>query len=76
MYSTHMAKTQLSNLVREALRGEEVIIACGKDPVVKLVPVKRRAKKRVPGRLKGKIRILPGFFDPVSKDELADWGIE
>jgi prevent-host-death family protein len=76
MYTMHKAKTHLSKLVRDALRGVEVIIARGKEPVVKLVPVRPRAKKRVPGRLKGKIRILPGFFDPMTKEELAEWGME
>ena len=34
-----MAKTQLSRLVDEALRGEEVVISRGKTPVVRVVPV-------------------------------------
>jgi prevent-host-death family protein len=39
MYTVHKAKTNLSKLIREALRGEEVIIARRNEPVVKLVPV-------------------------------------
>ncbi len=35
----HKAKTNLSKLIERALAGEEIVIARGKHPVVKLVPV-------------------------------------
>ncbi len=35
------AKTQLSKLIARAEAGEEVIIARGKKPVVRLVPVEK-----------------------------------
>jgi prevent-host-death family protein len=35
----HAAKTNLSKLIEAALSGEEVIIAKGKLPVVKIVPL-------------------------------------
>ena len=38
------AKSQLSRLVKEALDGEEVIIASNGEPMVKLVPVARKAR--------------------------------
>jgi prevent-host-death family protein len=76
MYTVHKAKTYLSKLIREAMRGEEVIIACRKEPMVRLVPVRKRPKKRTPGSLKGKIWYSPDAFDPLNKDELAEWGIE
>ena len=76
MYTVHQAKTNLSKLIRKARRGEEVIIARGKTPVVKLVPVRALKAKRVPGRFKGKIRIHPSFFEPMTAKELAEWGIE
>ena len=76
MYTVHQAKTNLSKLLRKAARGEEVIIARGKTPVAKLVALSRGRKKRVPGGFKGKIRIHPSFFDPMTKEELAEWGIE
>ena len=37
----HHAKTHLSDLVERALRGEEVVIARGEIPAVRLVPVAR-----------------------------------
>jgi len=76
MYTMHKAKTHLSKLVRDALRGEEVIIARRKEPLVRLVPVRKPAKKRKPGSLKGKIWYAPDAFDPLTKEELVEWGIE
>lgn len=76
MYTVHQAKTNLSKLIRKAENGQAVIIARGKKPVVKIVALEKPRKKRVPGRWKGKIRIHPSFFDPMTKEELAEWGIE
>lgn len=76
VYTVHQAKTNLSKLIRKAQNGETIVIARGKEPVAELTGVKKGRKKRVPGRWKGKIRIRPSFFDPMSKDELAAWGIE
>jgi prevent-host-death family protein len=42
----HKAKTQLSKLIEQALRGEEVVIARGKDPVARLVPYERSSTTR------------------------------
>jgi prevent-host-death family protein len=72
----HQAKTQLSKLVAAALAGEEVVIARGSEPLVKLTPVAPVKKKRVPGRLKGKIAFSDSFFDPLPDDELALWNGE
>jgi prevent-host-death family protein len=36
--TVHEAKTNLSKLIEQACRGEEVIIARGATPVVRLVP--------------------------------------
>lgn len=38
----HEAKTNLSRLIEKACRGEEIIIAHGPDPVVRLVPIGAR----------------------------------
>jgi len=55
----HQAKSSLSRLVRRALDGEEVIIGRKGEPLVKLVPVPKTRKPRVPGRGKGTIWIGP-----------------
>jgi prevent-host-death family protein len=57
----HQAKTSLSRLVERALSGEEIVIARNGEPLVKLVPVPKERKPRVPGRSKGKIWISPDF---------------
>ena len=75
MYTMHKAKTMLSQLVEEATRGEEVIIARGHVPVAKLIPI-RVPRHRKPGSLKGKLKAKPGAFDPLTSEELRAFGIE
>ena len=53
----HEAKTQLSRLIARAERGEEVLIARGKEPVVRLVPLKKHANKRELGIFKGEFEV-------------------
>jgi prevent-host-death family protein len=69
------AKTHLSRLMAQAEAGEEVIIARGSTPAVKLVPVKKRGTPR-PGTLKGKIEWDERFWDPLPEDELRLWNGE
>jgi prevent-host-death family protein len=57
----HQAKTSLSRLVERALAGEDVVIARNGKPLVRLVPVVKERKPRVPGRGKGAIWISPDF---------------
>jgi antitoxin (DNA-binding transcriptional repressor) of toxin-antitoxin stability system len=75
-YTVHYAKTNLSRLIAKACRGDEVVIARGKKRVARLVALPSVRKERIPGRLKGQIRIQPSFYKPLSKKELAAWGIE
>jgi prevent-host-death family protein len=70
----HEAKTHLSKLIEQAERGEEVVIARGKKPVVKLVPVEDAPKKRPFGLYKGEFEVGPEFFEPLPDDELEAWG--
>ena len=42
----HQAKSQLSKLIERARNGDEVIIAKAGKPIVKLVPVERRSRRR------------------------------
>ena len=76
MYAIRQAQKNLSMLLRKAVRGEKVIIARGRTPVAKLVAVPRLRKKCVPGSSKGKISYTPDVFAPMTKEELAAWGIE
>jgi len=71
----HEAKTNLSKLIEQAERGEEVVIARGKKPVVKLVPVEDAPKKRPFGLYKDEaFELGPEFFEPLPDDELEAWG--
>ncbi len=69
----HHAKTNLSSLIERAERGEEVVIARGKQPVVRLVPVRQLQKKRAPGLFKGEFALGSSFFEPLPPEELARW---
>ena len=76
--TVHHAKTHLSALIAAAERGEEVVIARGDKPAVRLVPATAPIqapppKQRVPGRLKGIIALDDSFFDPLPEDELLLW---
>jgi prevent-host-death family protein len=69
----HKAKTQLSRLIEKACRGEEIVIARGKQPVVRLVAIDDKSGDRKPGSLRGKIKIGPEFFEPLPPEELEGW---
>jgi prevent-host-death family protein len=60
------AKAQLSQLIKKACEGEEIIILRGKKPVVRLVAIKKEQLDRKPGTWKGKIKIGPEFFEPLA----------
>jgi prevent-host-death family protein len=68
----HEAKTNLSRLLADVEAGKEVIIARGKQPVAKLVPIAQKPK-RVPGLWKGKIKLGREFFDDLPEEELRLW---
>ena len=57
----HEAKTTLSQLVKKARAGQEIVIANNGEPVAKIVPYSGPTAERKPGRLAGQITIGPGF---------------
>jgi prevent-host-death family protein len=69
----HKAKTNLSRLIEDVSKGEEIVIARGKKPVAKLVPVEPIGTERKPGWLKGKFKLGPEFFEPLPPEELDLW---
>lgn len=69
----HEAKTHFSKLVDRAMKGEEVIIGKSGKPVVKLIAIQYVPPKRVPGALKGKIKISDDFDAPLSDDILEEF---
>jgi len=75
-HTVHEAKTNLSKLIEKACDGEEVIIARGKKPVVKLVPIAPGKKERIPGGLEGQISWTDDAFDPLTDEEMRELGFE
>lgn len=66
----HQAKTQLSKLVERARMGEEVVIAKSGHPLVKLVPIEDKPKKRPMGLLAGQAVMSADFNDPLPPEYL------
>jgi len=64
----HEAKTHLSRLIKEALEGEEVIIAKGKNPLVKLSPLSKPARSRKIGEDPGIVEYIAKDFDETPDD--------
>ena len=63
------AKTRLSQLIQQALDGEEVILAKAGKPLVKLVPTDQKKIKF--GLMKGKIKIADDFNEtPAELEEM------
>ena len=73
LVNIHEAKTHFSKLVDKAMNGEEVIIGKSGKPVVKLVAIQSKKPKRLPGALKGQIRISDDFDAPMSDDILEEF---
>ncbi len=68
----HVAKTTLSKLIEAALAGEDVVIARGAKPVVRLVAIAQNAFQI--GVLKGRLHGAgPDFLTPMDDQDLAAW---
>jgi prevent-host-death family protein len=67
----HTAKTQLSKLIEAALAGEEVVIAKGSQPVVRLVPIPQGRFKL--GVMAGALGPIPDFLEPQEAADLDAW---
>ena len=59
----HEAKTHLSRLIQQALDGEEIVIAKGKQPLVKLVVVPEMRKQRRLGGAPDLVKYMAEDFD-------------
>jgi antitoxin (DNA-binding transcriptional repressor) of toxin-antitoxin stability system len=69
----HAAKTNLSRLIQDALDGKQVIIARGRTPVARPVPVSTPAPARKFGAMRGHARVTAAFFEPLPPGELDLW---
>ena len=72
LVTIHAAKTNLSKLIEAALAGEEVVIAKGDRPVVRLVAIEKSRFQMgiLADQLSGR---APDFFEPMSEEELSAW---
>jgi prevent-host-death family protein len=72
------AKTNLSELVKKAQKGETIVITSGrgKTPVAKLEAIHPLAKKRLGFLQTPGFRLTDAFFEPLPEDELRHWGGE
>ena len=66
----HEAKTQLSKLVEQAVRGEAFVIAKAGKPLVKVAGLDAPTALRRVGFLKGEI-VVPKDFDRMGEAEIA-----
>lgn len=64
----HQAKTHLSRLIQEVLDGEEIVIAKGKTPLVRLVIHPSARPCRTPGADEGLIIHMSDDFDDPLED--------
>jgi antitoxin (DNA-binding transcriptional repressor) of toxin-antitoxin stability system len=62
----HEAKTHLSRLIEDALRGEEIIIARGNLPLVRLTLVEAAQPQRSAGRAAGLVTLADDFDAPLA----------
>jgi prevent-host-death family protein len=69
----HEAKTHLSQLVEDAARGDEIIIAKAGKPVARLVAVDDDTTPRPRGLLKGKIWVADDFDAPLPQEILQSF---
>jgi prevent-host-death family protein len=69
--TVHRAKTTLSKLIERACAGEDIVIARGSTPAVRLTPVAKPRRKF--GAMRGRVKVDESFFDPLPDEELASW---
>lgn len=67
-YNIADAKAHLSELLKKARLGEDIVIARDNQPLVRLVPVAPVRTTRTPGSAKGKIIAIAPDFDDTPVD--------
>jgi prevent-host-death family protein len=67
------AKERLDELLARARSGEEITLAEGGHPVVRVSPAPQGNGSRVFGEYQGKIRMADDFAAPLAEAEQAEW---
>jgi prevent-host-death family protein len=72
------AKTNLSELVKKAQKGETIIITSGRDktPVAKIEAIHPTDKKRLGALETPGFVLSDSFFEPLPEEELRRWNGE
>ena len=74
-YTVHQAKTHFSRLLKEAEAGQEVVVMRGKKPVARIVAIEPAApKRRIPGGFEGLVKADDSAFDPLTDEQLVEYG--
>jgi prevent-host-death family protein len=70
--NVHDAKTNLSRLLAEVERGEEIVIARAGTPCARLIPV-RQHDRQLGTMAERWPRLDDDFFAPLDDADLAEW---
>ncbi|HKW19373.1 MAG TPA: hypothetical protein VJO35_17825 [Terriglobales bacterium] len=72
------AKTNLSELLKKALKGETIIITSGREktPVAKIEGIHSSPKKRLGVLQTSGFKLTSAFFAPLPDEELRHWSGE
>lgn len=74
--STHEAKTHLSALLQEVSAGETIVIALGKEPLAKLVPIQSGVAHPKAGEMMDGSFVIPDeAFQALSDADMKLWGL-
>jgi prevent-host-death family protein len=71
-FSIAEAKNKLPELIRAMEQGREIIITRHGKPVAQLLPAPPSRRQVRLGEMKDRIRLLPGWDDPIDIDSLVD----
>lgn len=70
--STAEARNRFTELIRIVEGGEQVIITRHGRPVAQITPPPAERRKARLGGMKGRIRLLPGWDDPIDLDRFLE----
>lgn len=70
--SVSEAKNRLTQLLRAVEDGESVVITRNGKPIAQIVPPPPERRKVIFGGMRGRIKLLPGWDDPIDLDEFLE----
>lgn len=73
LVNIHDAKTNFSKLIKQVLKGDEIIIAKDGKPVVRLLAYTESINERHGGQLRGLMKVADDFDAPLPDDLLKQF---